>query len=110
LTLASRQPGERCGLHSNPFLAHRRDSEHFQLSRSGCRRAAELKMLCIVMRERSQRVTAMELIVSTSSASLHSIFTAQPQAKKRMRDFFRGHIRNKNIRRAHRNDEVSLDG
>ena len=65
----------------NPFLGHRRDSEHFRLSQSGCRRAAELKMLCIIMREWSQRVATLELIVSTSSASLHSIFTAQAQAK-----------------------------
>jgi len=43
----------------------------------------------------------MELIVSTPPTSLPSIFTAQPQAKKRMRDFFSSHIRNKNTRRAY---------
>jgi len=44
---------------------------------------------------------AMELTLSLSSTSLPSIFTAQPQAKKRMRDFFSSHIRNKNTRRAY---------
>ncbi len=43
----------------------------------------------------------MELTFSTPPASLPSIFTAQPQAKKRMRDFFSSHIRNKNTRRAY---------
>jgi integrase/recombinase XerD len=43
----------------------------------------------------------MELTVSTPTTSLPSIFTAQPQAKKRMRDFFSSHIRNKNTRRAY---------
>ncbi len=33
--------------------------------------------------------------------SLPSIFTVQPQAKRRMRDFFSSHIRNKNTRRAY---------
>jgi integrase/recombinase XerD len=43
----------------------------------------------------------MELTVSTPPTSLPSIFTALPQAKKRMRDFFSSHIRNKNTRRAY---------
>jgi integrase/recombinase XerD len=43
----------------------------------------------------------MELTLSPSSTSLPSIFTAQPQAKKRARDFFSSHIRNKNTRRAY---------
>jgi hypothetical protein len=34
----------------------------------------------------------MELTAFTSSASLPSIFTAQPHARKRMRDFFSSHI------------------
>jgi len=38
---------------------------------------------------------------AAQSTSLPSIFTAQPQAKKRMRDFFSSHIRNKNTRRAY---------
>jgi hypothetical protein len=33
--------------------------------------------------------------------SLPSIFEVQPHAKKRMRDFFSSHIRNKNTRRAY---------
>ncbi len=43
----------------------------------------------------------MTLTVSPTSASLPSIFTAQPQARKRLRDFFSSHIRNKNTRRAY---------
>jgi integrase/recombinase XerD len=35
------------------------------------------------------------------TASLPSIFTVQPQARKRMREFFSSHIRNKNTRRAY---------
>jgi len=42
----------------------------------------------------------MTLILSIPT-SLPSVFTAQPQAKKRMRDFFSSHIRNKNTRRAY---------
>ena len=36
------------------------------------------------------------------STSLPSIFTARPEAKTRMRDFFSSHIRNPNTRRAYR--------
>jgi len=36
-----------------------------------------------------------------SATSLPSLFTAQPEARKRMRDFFSSHIRNKNTRRAY---------
>ncbi len=39
--------------------------------------------------------------ISPASTFLPSIFTAQPHAKKRMRDFFSSHIRNKNTRRAY---------
>jgi site-specific recombinase XerD len=39
--------------------------------------------------------------IAIPSASLPSIFTAQPQARKRMRDFFSSHIRNPNTRRAY---------
>jgi integrase/recombinase XerD len=47
-------------------------------------------------------VTAnVEITVQRTGASLPSVFTAQPQAKKRMRDFFSSHIRNKNTRRAY---------
>jgi integrase/recombinase XerD len=35
------------------------------------------------------------------SASLPSVFTARPEARTRMRDFFSSHIRNKNTRRAY---------
>jgi len=40
-------------------------------------------------------------LVTVPSPSLPSVFTAQPQARKRMRDFFSSHIRNKNTRRAY---------
>ena len=45
----------------------------------------------------------MQAIVSRrpSPSSLPSVFTAQPQARKRMRDFFSSHIRNANTRRAY---------
>jgi site-specific recombinase XerD len=36
------------------------------------------------------------------STSLPSIFTARPEARTRMRDFFSFHIRNTNTRRAYR--------
>jgi integrase/recombinase XerD len=42
-----------------------------------------------------------QLIIGTSS-SLPSIFTARPEARTRMRDFFSSHIRNANTRRAYR--------
>lgn len=42
-----------------------------------------------------------ELMQPKTSASLPSIFTAQSQARKRMRDFFSSHIRNRNTRRAY---------
>ncbi len=45
--------------------------------------------------------TALVLPTAGSGTSLPSIFTAQPQARKRMRDFFSSHIRNKNTRRAY---------
>ena len=39
--------------------------------------------------------------VQTPLASLPSIFTARPEARSRMRDFFSSHIRNPNTRRAY---------
>ena len=39
--------------------------------------------------------------IQVQAASLPSIFTARPQARKRMRDFFSSHIRNRNTRRAY---------
>jgi site-specific recombinase XerD len=39
--------------------------------------------------------------LQVQSPALPSVFTAQPQARKRMRDFFSSHIRNKNTRRAY---------
>ena len=53
------------------------------------------------MRKKSGRVAAMELTVSPARTSPPSLFTVQPQARKRMRDFFSSHIRNKNTRRAY---------
>ncbi len=44
---------------------------------------------------------SVELMKPRTDASLPSVFTVQPQAKKRMRDFFSSHIRNKNTRRAY---------
>ena len=41
------------------------------------------------------------LMTVPSPASLPSIFTARPEARKRMRDFFSSHIRNPNTRRAY---------
>src|ERR1700712_1786665 len=43
-----------------------------------------------------------ELSTVTPRASLPSLFTARPEAKTRMRDFFSSHIRNPNTRRAYR--------
>jgi site-specific recombinase XerD len=40
-------------------------------------------------------------IVIAGSSSLPSIFTARPEARKRLRDFFSSHIRNRNTRRAY---------
>lgn len=42
---------------------------------------------------------AIQLIASSSS--LPSIFTARPEARSRLRDFFSSHIRNPNTRRAY---------
>ena len=39
---------------------------------------------------------------STPLISLPSVFTARPEARRRMRDFFSSHIRNPHIRRAYR--------
>ncbi len=38
---------------------------------------------------------------SVQGSSLPSLFTARPEARSRMRDFFSSHIRNKNTRRAY---------
>ena len=45
-------------------------------------------------------IGASQLI--SSSSSLPSIFTARPEARTRLRDFFSSHIRNPNTRRAYR--------
>jgi hypothetical protein len=37
-----------------------------------------------------------------AGTSLPSVFTAQPAARTRLRDFFSSHIRNPNTRRAYR--------
>jgi len=44
---------------------------------------------------------SVEMTKQKPSASLPSIFTAWPEARQRMRDFFSSHIRNKNTRRAY---------
>ena len=44
----------------------------------------------------------VEIISGRAAASLPTIFTARPEAKTRMRDFFSSHIRNPNTRRAYR--------
>src|SRR6195952_2799713 len=41
-------------------------------------------------------------LVATHAASLPSVFTARPEARTRLRDFFSSHIRNPNTRRAYR--------
>jgi site-specific recombinase XerD len=43
-----------------------------------------------------------EIISARAGASLPSIFTVQPKARARLRDFFSSHIRNPNTRRAYR--------
>jgi integrase/recombinase XerD len=43
-----------------------------------------------------------EIILHSSSASLPAIFTARPESRTRLRDFFSSHIRNPNTRRAYR--------
>ena len=46
--------------------------------------------------------TELAPVISSGSThnSLPSIFTARPDARKRLRDFFSSHIRNRNTRRA----------
>ena len=44
----------------------------------------------------------VEIEITRASASLLSIFTARPEARTRLRDFFSSHIRNPNTRRAYR--------
>ena len=41
-------------------------------------------------------------LVLAGAASLPSVFTARPEARTRMRDFFSSHIRNPNTRRSYR--------
>ena len=41
------------------------------------------------------------IILHAGSSSLPSIFTARPEARSRLRDFFSSHIRNSNTRRAY---------
>ncbi len=43
-----------------------------------------------------------EITLVNSTASPPSVFTARPEARARMRDFFSSHIRNPNTRRAYR--------
>jgi site-specific recombinase XerD len=43
-----------------------------------------------------------EVAVRTSATSLPSIFTARPESRTRLHDFFSSHIRNPNTRRAYR--------
>jgi integrase/recombinase XerD len=47
-------------------------------------------------------VESAKIINIGSGASLPSIFTARPEARTRLRDFFSSHIRNPNTRRAYR--------
>jgi site-specific recombinase XerD len=47
-------------------------------------------------------VESAKIIQIGSVASLPSIFTARPEARSRLRDFFSSHIRNPNTRRAYR--------
>jgi hypothetical protein len=47
-------------------------------------------------------MNALEIAPSFAAAPLPSIFTARPEARTRMRDFFSSHIRNPNTRRAYR--------
>jgi integrase/recombinase XerD len=47
-------------------------------------------------------MTSSLSLAVASSASLPSIFTARPEARTRLRDFFSSHIRNPNTRRAYR--------
>ncbi len=44
---------------------------------------------------------AISGIVVASPSALPSLFTARPEARKRLRDFFSSHIRNRNTRRAY---------
>ena len=46
-------------------------------------------------------MTALPVVAPMPSPSLPSVFTVQPQARKRLRDFFSSHIRNPNTRRAY---------
>src|SRR5713226_3916954 len=43
-----------------------------------------------------------EIILAHPGTSLPSLFTARPEARTRMRDFFSSHLRNPNTRRAYR--------
>jgi site-specific recombinase XerD len=46
-------------------------------------------------------MTSTEIVGQRATTSLPSIFTAQPKARARLRDFFSSHIRNRNTRRAY---------
>ncbi len=48
------------------------------------------------------KMEAKTMILAKTDASLPSVFTARPEARTRMRDFFSSHIRNPNTRRAYR--------
>jgi len=44
----------------------------------------------------------MEILAPASSTPLPTLFTARPEARKRLRDFFSSHIRNPNTRRTYK--------
>jgi hypothetical protein len=46
-------------------------------------------------------MTTLPVLSSVPSSSLPSVFTARPEARTRMREFFTSHIRNPNTRRAY---------
>ncbi len=50
---------------------------------------------------RKEGTVLTSLSIASPLNSLPSIFTARPEARKRMRDFFSSHIRNPNTRRAY---------
>jgi integrase/recombinase XerD len=53
---------------------------------------------------------AKDIIQTRAGTSLPSIFTARPEAKTRLRDFFSSHIRNPNTRRAYREAVKQFSG
>jgi hypothetical protein len=49
----------------------------------------------------TDRTAQSTKIVLAGTSALPSIFTARPEARTRLRDFFSSHIRNRNTRRAY---------